>query len=299
VRVVRSSVVVGVAFSLMLVGSPAWAAPAAPSITSPVEGAEVLEGPVVVTGTSQPGVFVPIYEGTDQVGLGVPDDAGIWSTELGLADGVHTIRARAVDLNGDQSPYSDAVTFTIDLPPASPGFTAPGANATVQGPSVQVRGTAENGATVTVIEDGEVLAAGVAVSSGVWITTLPFTDGAHTLSALATDARGRESTLASRTFSVDSVPPAAPVITGPTSGSFVGSATVNVNGTAEAGPSASWRARPSGARQRPTVPARGARRSVGSPTALTPTPRPRATLPAIPAPPRIPSPSWWTRSSQR
>jgi Bacterial Ig-like domain len=61
-------------------------------------------------------------------------------------------------------------------------------------------------------------------------------DGSHTFAVYAVDAAGNaDATPATRTWTVDTVAPAAPVITGPADGSVNGTGTVVVSGTAEPG----------------------------------------------------------------
>ncbi len=234
-KLVRCSTVLALTFGLAAMGTAAWATPAAPEILSPHAGDTVLSPPVIALGMSDPEVFVHVYLGTTEIGLGIPDPSGLWDAELALGDGSHTIRARALDAGGSWGPYSAAVTFTVDLPPAKPVWTKPASNARTNNQSVLLEGSAEAGTTVTLRENGAVIASALPLVSGKWTTTLTFSEATHTISATAIDAIGRESEAATRAFTVDLTAPGAPTITTPTEAAYLNSSTVTVAGTAEPG----------------------------------------------------------------
>jgi hypothetical protein len=74
---------------------------------------------------------------------------------------------------------------------------------------VTVSGTAEAGATVTVLEGATQLASGVGASAGgAWAAAFPLAEGSHALTATATDAAGNVSVLSSpATVTVDRTAP--------------------------------------------------------------------------------------------
>lgn len=233
-KLIRTCIVTIMTLGVMSLGTAAWAAPLAPEILSPHNGEEVLTGPVTAVGVSDPGTLVHVYEGDVEVGLGVCED-GFFEANLNLTDGSHTIRARAFNIETGWSPYSASVTFTIDLPPAKPTFTKPAQNSSTNNPSVLLEGTAENGTTVTLSEGGTEIAADLPVVGGKWSATRTFSEAKHIVTAVATDARGRDSQAESRTFTVDLTAPGAPSITAPASNAYLNSRNVTVSGTAEAG----------------------------------------------------------------
>ena len=84
------------------------------------------------TGKAEVGSTVRLVEGVVILGTAVADSAGNWSiTSTTLADGVHNIAARAVDMAGNIGPASAALVVTIDtvhpllalLSPSVPGDT--------------------------------------------------------------------------------------------------------------------------------------------------------------------------------
>src|SRR5690606_10210331 len=118
---------------------------------------------------------------------------------------------------------SAAVAFTVDLtPPAAPAVVTPADGSLTNDTTPPISGTAEPGATVNVRIDGAVVGTTLADGSGAWTFTpaTALAEGAHTVSATATDAAGNTGPISNtNTFTVDSVAPAAPVVTAPADGS--------------------------------------------------------------------------------
>ncbi|CAH3849126.1 hypothetical protein AI2797V1_3761, partial [Enterobacter cloacae] len=122
-------------------------------------------------------------------------------------------------------------------------------NETTNDATPTLSGTAEPNATVTLRVDGVAIGTTVANGLGVWIFTpdTPIAEGPHTLTAVATDAAGNTSPVSNTwTLTIDSVAPAAPVITqvlddvperlgALTSGDSTNDTTPTLNGTAEPG----------------------------------------------------------------
>ena len=101
------------------------AAPAAPVITEPAEGAVLGSTAVRISGTADPGTTVAIDAGDEPFLFPVTDDTGHWSiaTDGDFADGgAYRLRAYAYDQAGNASPASALRTFSIDTtapPPAT------------------------------------------------------------------------------------------------------------------------------------------------------------------------------------
>lgn len=92
--------------------------PEPPVIVTPDTG-DLLPGterPTLIEGNSEPGSSVEIIDqdgGT--IGTTVGDQrTGRWRVQASLADGTYTISARGTDPQGNVSPLSSAVTFTVD-----------------------------------------------------------------------------------------------------------------------------------------------------------------------------------------
>ncbi|MBX7100183.1 MAG: DUF11 domain-containing protein, partial [Myxococcaceae bacterium] len=93
--------------------------PAAPVITSPADGAE-LAAPVTIAGTAPALSQVTVSEGGTSVCSAAADAQGQFSCQADLAAGSHTVTATAAK-DGQTSPASAPVTFTVAAPVAAPG----------------------------------------------------------------------------------------------------------------------------------------------------------------------------------
>ncbi|GAC1409986.1 MAG: hypothetical protein NVSMB57_03200 [Actinomycetota bacterium] len=152
---------------------------------------------------------------------------------LSVSGNPYTATAQVTDPAGNSS-QADTWTFTVDDHiPAAPVINTPAAGSALNTPQVQVSGTAEQGATVQVFEGATFLGAGSATPS--WTVTTPaLPDGSHTLTAVAITPAGNVGPGATRTFTIKTTIPPAPVINTPAAGSLVAPNTP-VTGTAEAG----------------------------------------------------------------
>lgn len=219
------------------VATPARAAPAPPSFFAPAPDAHVNTPVVRVAGTVDGDtVLVRLLEGATILAETGPYN-GYWHADVGLADGPHTVTARARDGSGTWSALSAPLTFTVDTGiPAAPVITSPPDGATLAFSSVTVEGTAEPGARVEVeVSTGGTLVA-TADGGGAWMVMRAFTDTSHTLVARAFDAAGNRSLpSAPVTFRVDTRPPPTPAIYTPGAGSFSKTTAVRITGSAEPG----------------------------------------------------------------
>lgn len=208
-------------------------APAAPLITTPVEGA-TLSGPGVgIGGSGEAGSAVVIREQATVLGSTVVSPSGGWSVNVAsMAGGPHAVTATQTDAAGNDSPPSAVRNFVID-PLAVPTIIhQPLQNATLATRDIQVSGTAIAGGSVRLfIVDGlteTAIGAPAAVSaSGAWATSIRRDDGAHHIIARET-VGGTASQV--RDFVVAS---GIPVIASPAAGSRT-PRTINVAGTARA-----------------------------------------------------------------
>ncbi|WP_324961112.1 kelch repeat-containing protein [Archangium sp.] len=209
--------------------------PPAPALTAPA--AFVNTHKPTIAGTAEAGSSVTVSLDGATVGTVTANASGAWSLTLTfpLDSGPYTATAIATDAAGNTGPASAPRSFTVDtVAPNAPVLTAPAALSSNVTPPIS--GTAEAGSSVTVTLDGTVVGTVTANTSGAWslTPTSPLVQGAHTVTATATDAMGNTSApSAPRGFTVDSVAPAAPVLTAPAS--VVNTATPTISGTAEAG----------------------------------------------------------------
>ncbi|RTQ46264.1 hypothetical protein EJV47_22305 [Hymenobacter gummosus] len=91
-------------------------APPAPVVTTPANGSLTADNTPAYSGTAEPGSTVtPLVDGSS-VGNTTADGSGNWTftPTTPLADGSHTVRARAIDLAGNTSVDSNTNTFTVD-----------------------------------------------------------------------------------------------------------------------------------------------------------------------------------------
>jgi len=227
----------------------------APQIVyQPVNGAMNTATPTF-SGTGAAGQSVQLLEGTTSVCTTVVQADGSWSCTVStpLADGVHTITAVQTDSAGIASDPSAALSFAIDtVPPAAPVITVPQDGSVLASSSALIQGTGEAGSRVFVSNgDGYVCAVTVGVD-GHWSCTpqqpaagtgeyttalgpLEFTDGTHTLTAFAVDLAYNQSKSVSVTFTVDTMAPGTPTITGPADGSTTQLPKPTIKGTGESG----------------------------------------------------------------
>ena len=199
-------------------------APDAPSISSAVVDATVTQS------TSQSVSFTGEANATFQCSV----DGGSYTACTSplalnsLTDGAHTVRVKQTDRATNQSTASD-VSWTVDTTaPAAPQLSgAPSANTSTT--SANISFTGEAGATFT-----------CSVNGGAYEPcTSPqdfsgLADGPHSLSVKATDAAGNTSDAGSASWTVDTVAPDAPQLSGAPS-SLTNSSNANISFTGEAG----------------------------------------------------------------
>ncbi|WP_080460159.1 BapA/Bap/LapF family large adhesin, partial [Enterobacter cloacae] len=215
--------------------------PQTPIIVSVIDDVQATTGPVgpngltndrapTVNGTGEAGSTITIYNGSDVLGTVVVPSSGLWSftPPTPLTDGTYVLTATATDPAGNPSGISTAWTINVDgTAPGAPVISqvvddVPGRtgsldiNETTNDATPTLSGTAEPNATVTLRVDGVAIGTTVANGLGVWIFTppSPIGEGPHALTAVATDAAGNTSGVSNTwTLTIDSVAPAAPVIT--------------------------------------------------------------------------------------
>ena len=212
--------------------------PAVPVFTTPSEGQALNTRSVVVSGLIEPFAHVNILlDGQPTAGFRTDGSGTFTYTVNGVADGPHTLSARAADRANNEGAYSSARSFTVDATaPAFPVLTSPAPGSVTDNASPTLSGTAEAGALITVYLDDFFLGQTTA-TGGVWsmpITTT-LSDGAHGIKMSALDTAFNSSGLSpATTFQVDATPPGTPVITAPVDGSLTRNSTSTLEGTAEA-----------------------------------------------------------------
>src|SRR5207244_4111837 len=153
---------------------------------------------------------------------------GRFSHEIVLAEGANTIMVVARDTAGNTA--TDARSVTLDTTAPSLTVTAPAQGSRLATISVQVTGTTDADATVSV--NG--ISAPVS-SIGGFDVTIVLLDGHHTVTIVATDPAGNHGQVV-RTIDVGPAPDTtAPVVTvtNPADGATVDQASVAVSGTVD------------------------------------------------------------------
>ena len=160
----------------------------------------------VVGGKAEAHASVSLYDGATRLGGAIADADGNWliTSTVALADGVHSLTVKAVDVAGNQSAASTALSVTIDtaalaapsaldLAAASDKGISNTDNVTsVAAPAIS--GKAAAGSVVTVYDGANALGKVVANASGVWsLAAGTLADGVHQLTATATDLAGNVS----------------------------------------------------------------------------------------------------------
>ena len=188
--------------------------PAPPVITSPINGSYTNDSTPTISGTAEKNSTVEIFDGMEPLGTTTANAAGSWTftPTADLEDGAHTLTAKATDAAGNTSAASDAVVVWIDTqPPEAPTITNPANGLVTHNNMLTISGSAEANTTVRVF-DGTTLLGTAENGPGYWTftPTRALSEGAHTLTAKATDAAGNTSAASNAvTVTIDTVPPNA------------------------------------------------------------------------------------------
>ncbi len=177
-----------------------------------------------ITGTAEAGSTVTVLRDGVVVGTTTAGVTGGFSfTSAALADGTYGFTVRAADAAGNVSATSAPLTVTVDTAaPAAPTITgfADDTGAAGDGRTADttptITGTAEAGSTVAILRNGVVVGTTTAGATGAFsFTSAALADGTYSFTARVADAAGNAGpTSAALTVTVDTAPPAAPVITG-------------------------------------------------------------------------------------
>jgi N-acetylneuraminic acid mutarotase len=204
--------------------------------------------------------FQPIYEGSSSGGsqssatnipvvvLRAADGSGQWpllltrftdtSLEVTLPSGTPTLSHYFFSVRVN-SLFGGKVEVLDSTPPGKPEITFPDTGDVLNSRTPEFQGTAETGSTVTILLNGDVKGTTIATSTG-WRYTppadTPLQTGSYTMVVRATDAAGNTSIDSdTTTFSVDTTPPAVPILTAPAPGSTTRDNTPSFSGTADPG----------------------------------------------------------------
>lgn len=228
-------------------------APGTPSITVPtyVNTANVSDVPV--NGTAEPGstLNLTVTDAGSAHTLSqtvTVSDAGAWTaTSLDLTSldqGIVTYTAQAADPAGNTGSTVTVTSIKDTVAPAGPTISAPTYVNIANAANVPVSGTAEAGASVTLLVTDEGAAHTVsqtvtADGAGAWSTTglnlASLDDGAVAYTATATDAAGNTGASATVNKVKDTLAPGLPTVSVPPFVNTANVANVPVDGNAEPG----------------------------------------------------------------
>ena len=137
------------------------------------------------------------------VGSGIATGGSYSIIASALSVGTHAITAQATDAAGNASAASGVLSVQIVAPsafvPTAPDLTATSDSGTSDVDNITsvttptFTGTAEAGSLVTILSDGVAVGSGVATGGSYSIATAALSEGAHVISATATDAAGNVS----------------------------------------------------------------------------------------------------------
>ncbi|CAK0767401.1 hypothetical protein WCLP8_4060001 [uncultured Gammaproteobacteria bacterium] len=209
------------ALSVTVIDDVAPAAPTGLSITPNTTGTPnnyINATTPTVSGTAEANATVKIYSGATLLGTTTANGAGVWSTTITTpAQGAYALSVRATDAATNTGVAAYTATYTFDtIAPTAPtnlalSSSSPGSGLTGTRTPV-ISGTAEAGSTVKLYDGATLLGTATAGASGVWsITSATLSDGAHTLTATATDPAGNTGTAGGPlAVTVDTTAPAGP-----------------------------------------------------------------------------------------
>jgi hypothetical protein len=175
------------------------------------------------TGTADPNVIVTLYEAALALGSGLSDSTGDWSITLAnpLADGSHSIRARATAGGVDSRTDSAALTIAIDTVAPTGTFTIDGTiidgQLATNDPALTLNlsyaddPTGSGLATIAYSVDGGVTTLftdDYPLSTKLGALVLPGPDGLYPVAVTVYDVAGNASTLVTQSIRLDTTGPA-------------------------------------------------------------------------------------------
>ncbi|WP_347291034.1 BapA/Bap/LapF family large adhesin [Kluyvera georgiana] len=228
------------------------------------DGAKINNASPILSGVGEEGATIVVYDtdGTTVLGTTVAGAGGAWSIHLPiLAEGPHSITAKAIDVAGNSSLSSTPVTVSIDtVPPAKiSGIIVTDTHGVVtSGMDINdtipiFSGKADPNTIIKIYNGTTLIATGQADGNGDWHfppnvpPTTSLKDGNYSLTATATDDAGNVSQPSpSFVFTVDTIAPdlttalvvtdnVAPVIGNVPNGGSTNDTTPTFSGKVEAG----------------------------------------------------------------
>ncbi|WP_158286402.1 Ig-like domain-containing protein [Chitinophaga sp. S165] len=219
-------------------------APAVPTVTT--DKSPTNDNTPTVSGKAEPNSTVTIIVDGKPAGTTTADGNGNYSYTFNpaLPDGNHNVTTTATDAAGNTSQQTPPLSLAVDTQaPAAPTVVleTPINNGVITTTKPTISGAAEPNSTVTIYVDGVVVGTTPADANGHYTYTFnpALSQGAHSITATATDAAGNTSTPGGPlTFSIDAVAPdvpEAPVLPGINTPGLVNTGTPTITGKGEPG----------------------------------------------------------------
>ena len=156
------------------------------------------------TGSAEANSTVTLFDGATVIGSAVADGGGAWSiTAASLADGVHSITAKATDIAGNTGAASTALSVTVDTTIGAPTaldlatVSDTGASTTdniTKDTTPTVSGKADANVSVKLFDGATEIGSATSNAAGSWSITAPeLAEGVRAITARATDAAGNVS----------------------------------------------------------------------------------------------------------
>jgi len=229
----------GVDGSAIATRSVSWQASAIPQpgveIVTPEDGSAALGQQVEFTGTvTNSGEYLSFtvdgYDSTSTY-LGRTLGTAYFDTVVPLPYGTHQVCA--VVTGYYEGTASDCISYTVLVDAGSFWLRSPEEGGVADGPDVPFAGNCTAGSDITaVLDDGSSGTARCDDFGDFYLQVAGVADGAHAATVTNT-FDGTPITSVAVAFTVDSTPPAPPVITSPAAGSTISSLPAHLTGTAE------------------------------------------------------------------
>ncbi|MDH4398175.1 Ig-like domain-containing protein, partial [Sphingorhabdus sp.] len=178
---------------------------------------------LTITGQTEANARVELFDGTASIGNTTANATGAFSLDVTLAAGARSITAKATDAAGNVGAASAALAISVDAtaPAAPAGLDLAfddenGAdNVTYQTSALTITGQTEANARVELFDGTASIGNTTANATGAFSLDVTLAEGAHSITAKATDAAGNVSAAsAALAISVEETPP--PIVVDPT-----------------------------------------------------------------------------------
>jgi len=159
---------------------------------------------LTITGNSEAGAKIELFDGNTSLGTARADANGVFSLDVSLSSGDHTLVAVAKDNAGNTSAGSTALKVTVDSTPpavvidldldaADDNGASDSDNTTTKTSALTITGKGDIGAKVELFDGTTSLGTATIGTAGTFTKDISLGAGAHTITAKATDTAGNTS----------------------------------------------------------------------------------------------------------